>query len=105
MGSGAADLEVFKGHKDTSAANVEMFKGYRDVQAAENFTALDFLTLRGLMLSLTPDDADPTIYPMCEFFKIGGPVRLHCLIIGITARCKCDFCFISVNIISPSLVL
>ena len=91
MDMGAADIEVFKGHRDTQAADVEMFKGYRDIQAAENFTALDFLSLRGFVLSLTPDDTDPTIYPMCELFKIGGPLRLHCIILGITARCKCDF--------------
>lgn len=69
--------------------NFEMYKGWRDISAAENFTPMDYLSIRGAVLALTPDDTDPTTFPMCELFKIGAPLRLHCVMIAMTMRSAC----------------
>lgn len=69
--------------------NFEMYKGWRDISAAENFTPMDYLSIRGAVLALTPDDTDPTTFPMCELFKIGAPLRLHCVMIAVTMRSAC----------------
>lgn len=67
--------------------NWQMYKGFRDIAAAENFTAADYLSIRGAVLSLTPDnDGDPSIFPMCELFKIGAALRLHCIMIALSMR-------------------
>jgi hypothetical protein len=66
--------------------NWEMYKGFRDIAAAENFTAMDYLSVRGAVLSLTPEDGEPSIFPMCELFKIGAPLRLHCVMIALSMR-------------------
>lgn len=74
--------------------NFEMYKGWRDIAAAENFSAADYLSIRGAVLTLTPDDGDPTTFPMCELFAIGARLRLHCIMIGLTMRrtCKSGVC-------------
>lgn len=70
--------------------NWEMYKGWRDIAAAENFTAADYLSVRGAVLSLTPDnDGEQSIFPMCELFKIGAALRLHCIIIALSMRGAC----------------
>jgi len=68
--------------------NWETFKSWRDIAAAENFTAMDYLSVRGAVLALTPDDSstDVSNFPMCELFKIGAPLRLHCVIIALNMR-------------------
>lgn len=68
--------------------NWETFKSWRDVAAAENFTAMDYLSVRGAVLALTPDDSstDVSNFPMCELFKIGAPLRLHCVMIALNMR-------------------
>lgn len=70
--------------------NWEMYKGWRDIAAAENFTAADYLSVRGAVLSLTPDnDGEQSIFPMCELFKIGAALRLHCIVIALSMRGAC----------------
>lgn len=69
--------------------NFEVYKGFRDIAAAEDFTAADYLSIRGAVLALTPDDGDPTTFPMCELFKVGAPLRLHCVMIGLSMRGMC----------------
>jgi hypothetical protein len=69
--------------------NWEYFKGWRDITSAQNFTAMDYLSIRGAVLALTPHDADPSTFPMCELFKIGARLRLHCVMIAVTMRSTC----------------
>jgi hypothetical protein len=69
-----------------SAGNLEVYKAFREIALAHNFTARDFWTLQGLLLKLSLNRYGnmPTIFPMCEIYKIVGPSRLYCVFIVLS---------------------
>jgi len=71
-----------------STGNLQVYKALRETAAAHNITARDFWTLQRLILTLSFNryGNKPTIFPMCEIYKIVGPLRLHCVFIVSSYR-------------------